>query len=447
MTATGSTLGLATALAAFIMGSLAASACEAATSVPSIYVAADGDDANNGTRNAPVLSFDRAYRLAKPGQTVEVAAGDYGPQTLGLDPSKRSSRRVVFRPSRDAVVTVRLIDFGQAQLSIRGPQHMALKGMSVGLVRAWAGADDLIWQNIDARNFEIFDATNVTIRGGDYGPCQAPRDGRCVSWIAGRAANILVDGAYIHDITSSNLVSYHVDALFLRGSNNVTIRNSRFRGNMITNIRVQDQSCCMNQNLTIENNWFAPSLQGDGVSIRGDAIDIDRPTPGLLIRNNSFAETTGPQLLGNQTGARIIGNLLRNSGCVPGAVYSHNVFIPWATTTGQTPCGPTDKKVSSFGYVNGPGFDYHITRRSPAVNSGDSRNCPTRDIDGHRRPAGIKCDAGSQERGVLVCRQLGKRTGTAKHRRYATKEIDRSRLAAYLKRGDRLGKCPRRVTQ
>ena len=51
------------------------------------------------------------------------------------------------------------------------------------------------------------------------------------------------------------------------GGRNITIRGTKFYGNMITNIRVQN--CCGNTpvgNLTVENNWFGPPLQGDGVS-------------------------------------------------------------------------------------------------------------------------------------------------------------------------------------
>jgi len=376
---------------------------------------------------------------------VNIAGGNYADQLLASDPTKGSTARVTFRPAAGAVVSVSRIDFGQTQLSIPGPQHVTVSGMRVGLLRAWAGADDLLWQNIDAGYFGIFDATNVTIRGGDYGPCQAPRDGGCESLIQGRVANILIDGVYLHDITSNDLVNYHVDGIFLRGSNNVTIRNSRFRGNMIDNIRVQDQACCLNQNVTIENNWFGPSLDSDGVSTRADAIDVDTRTPGLLIRNNSFSEAAGVLLRGDQTGTRLVGNLMRNFPCVSGAVYSYNVFIPFVANWGATPCGPTDKKVSTFGYVNGPGFDYHITTRSPAINAGDVRNCPTHDFDGNPRPKGLRCDAGSIERGVLICHRVSKKS--AKHKRYVSKVVDRSRVAVYLKRGDRRGQCPRKPNQ
>ena len=375
--------------------SASTAACGSPAPSGDVFVAPGGSDANPCTAAAPCLTLGRAYRAALPGQTVQIASGSYPPQIIAFDASKLTDAAITFRPAPGATVSISTLDFGQAQERILGPAHVAVVGLRVGLLRAWAGADDVLWENIDGGTFGIFDATNVTVRGGDFGPCEAPRQGACKNFIAGTAANILVDGAYIHDITSSDPVNNHPDGIFLRGSRNVVIRKSRFRGNDVDNIRLQDQACCLNQNITIENNWFAPSLQGNGAT-RADSIDVDTPTPGLLIRNNSFAEGTGVQIRGSQTSVRLVGNLLTNIGCVSGVAYAYNVFLPFSSGIGQTPCGATDKKVAGFGYVSGPGFDYHITAGSPALGAGDAGNCPGDDIDNQARAG--RCDAGSDQR-------------------------------------------------
>ena len=217
----------------------------------------------------------------------------------------------------------------------------------------------------------------------------------------------MIEGTRIHGVTSTDLGRYHVDGMAIFGGQNITIRGTKFYGNMITNIRVQN--CCGNtpiRNLTLENNWFGSPLQGGGVSLRGDGIDIDNPVPRLLIRNNSFAEGTGPQFLGNYTGSstRLVGNLFTNGPCISGIQYSYNVFIPLSPRTGRSACGPTDKRVRSLGYVDAAAFDFHITARSPAISAGGKAKCAIRDIDGQQRPAspGL-CDAGADERGLLVC--------------------------------------------
>ncbi|MDX6439390.1 MAG: hypothetical protein QOF45_1973, partial [Gaiellaceae bacterium] len=48
----------------------------------SVYLSTGGSDSNACTQAAPCKSFDRAYRVAAPGATVEVAAGSYPAQTI-----------------------------------------------------------------------------------------------------------------------------------------------------------------------------------------------------------------------------------------------------------------------------------------------------------------------------------------------------------------------------
>ena len=260
-----------------------------------------------------------------------------------------------------------------------------------------------------------------------------------MSRIGGDARDITVDGAYVHDMHSTDLVAYHVDGMAIFGGQRIAVVRSRFRGNMITNIRVQN--CCGNvpvSDLRIENNWFAPPLQGDGVSIRADGINVDNDVPALLLRNNSFASRTGPQLLGRYTNARIVGNLFVNAGCVEGVRYSYNVVIPFSAHTGRQLCGAQDKRVAGFGYVDESAFDFRITPSSPAVGRGDRRDCPAMDILGFKRPRLLTCDAGAVERpDIVVCHRTKMRPA-----RWANRRIPKSALKAYLRNGDRLGACP-----
>ena len=405
---------------------------------PSVYVSPDGADGNRGTATAPVATFGRAYALAKPGSTIEVAAGDYGEQLVSRDRSKRSRERVVFRPAPGATVRLSLLDFGQDQFGLLGPEHVTVRNMAIDYIRAWAGSRDLVWQNIDAAHFDIFDAAQIVIRGGDYGPCQAPRDDlACVSRIAGRSSRITVDGATIHDITSTDPATYHVDGLFIRGGSEIVIRNSRFRRNMITNIRVQDQMCCKNSNLLLENNWFSPPLQGDGVSPRSDAINVDNGMSGLVIRNNSFVDS-GPQLLGTYARTRIVGNLLHNIGCAAGARYSRNLFVPFNRYVGQRPCGATDRKVAGFGYENAKAFDLRLRPGASAFGAGDPDDCPARDIRGRPRLLGLKCDAGAYERQeAWVCH----RERRGKRERSTSVLVALANVRARLREGDTIGRC------
>ena len=358
-----------------------------------------GSDANPCTLVLPCSTFGRAYRVAMPGQTVQVASGNYPYQRLALDTSKTSTAHVVFEPAPGAVVSVDMLDFGQQQESIASPRHVTVRNMAVGYLRAWDGTSDVVWENIKGKTFDVFSSDNVRILGGDFGPCQTPAYSPCTPRLIG--TNNVIDGAAIHDVTSTNLTDYHVDGLFIRGCRGCTVRRTKFWGNMITNIRVQD--CCQQpqtQNLTLENNWFASPLQGDGRSIRADAVDIDNPVPGLLIRNNSFSESSGPAFGSGSfagTRTRVVGNLMMNFPCVDGVTYSYNLFIPFNSEGwGSSPCSRSDRKVSRFGYVDARGFDYHLADGSPAIRAGAPGDCPSDDIDGQGRPN--PCSTGSDER-------------------------------------------------
>lgn len=405
---------------------------------PVVHVAPGGADSNPGTISAPVATFARAYRLARAGGTVEVAGGSYGDQRLGRDPSKRSAQPVVFRPAPGAQVTVKQLDFGQDQFNLLGPHNVTVRNMKIGYIRAWRGSRYLRWENIDARHFDLFDASDVVIRGGDYGPCQAPRDDpSCVSRIAGRVARVTVDGATIHGFTSTDLASFHVDGLFLRGGRDIVIRNSKFYGNMITNVRIQGQPCCANANVLIENNWFAPALQGDGVSPRWDAIDVDNGIDRLVIRNNSFVDS-GVLLVGRYTRSRVVGNVFTNYGCGTGVKYASNVFVPFSRTNGLQACGPTDRRVRSLGYVDANAFDLRLRPDSPAFGAGDPLDCAAVDIQRRPRLRGLKCDAGAYERQEAWMCNRSTKGGMVRRK---TVLVSLSAVKRLLRRGGTIGRC------
>ncbi len=80
---------------------LTASTDSCSASSANLYLSPSGSDSNPCSRTAPCLSLNRAYRVAKPGDVVEVADGTYGNQTINFDSTKTSTTDVVFRAAAE----------------------------------------------------------------------------------------------------------------------------------------------------------------------------------------------------------------------------------------------------------------------------------------------------------------------------------------------------------
>src|SRR5687768_9092864 len=100
------------ALAAAYFAVLPAGASAAGVRAPSVFVAPNGSDGKScRSRAAACATFNRAYRVARPGQVVEVAGGRYPRQSIRAAAGKKAPN-IVFRPARRASVVVTGISFG-----------------------------------------------------------------------------------------------------------------------------------------------------------------------------------------------------------------------------------------------------------------------------------------------------------------------------------------------
>jgi hypothetical protein len=71
----------------------------------SVFLSPPGSDGSPCTRSSPCRSFDRADQVAQLGQTVELAGGSYGDQTMHAS-AKGSGAVIVFRPAAGKSVKV-----------------------------------------------------------------------------------------------------------------------------------------------------------------------------------------------------------------------------------------------------------------------------------------------------------------------------------------------------
>ncbi len=355
-------------------------------SAASVFLSPSGNDAAACTVAAPCRTLGRGYRVAAPGQIVQVAAGSYAGGTISPDASKASAtQRVVLQPAPGAAVTV------TSELLIDA-KHIEFRDMTMS--SGWqtlAQAADVLMEDIDAKHFFITSSQGVTVRGGRVGP------GVDYHPIIGASnatppRNVLVEGVLFHDWTASNS-SVHTECLQIGAGDGITIRGNRFvrcaqTGNMhVTHWGESPRT----RNVTIENNFYSTTI-GGYYALQAYAID------NLLIRNNSATQGFLIMPSGPVNNVRLVANLapMPSYACVSGVQYRNNV---WFDASNPAKCGTTDHgaATSDPGFTNAAAGDLHLVASSPALGRGNAADGSVTDIDGDARDAGTP-DAGADER-------------------------------------------------
>jgi Concanavalin A-like lectin/glucanases superfamily/Bacterial Ig domain len=365
-----------------------------------VYVAPAGSDAAPCTETAPCASLNRAYRVALPGQTVELAGGAYPAETIAADPAKVSTSHVLFRPAAGAEVTFGYLGVEASHVTVRGIRTaytISAAGNAVQAgVAADRGSDDVVLEDVDAGHVFIA-GDRARVLGGDYGPTADE-----VSKVSGSAeqtnvapVDVVVDGAFFHDYLRED---DHMECLAVAGANGLAIRNSRFHNCAVFALFLKafgaEQTM---RDVTIENNFFGNSLSIEmSAMIKVTTNDSGVPCENVVVRNNSVS---GKLVLSDCAGSvRWDSNVLANlpegvcedSGA--GTVFAFNVIERGA------PCGPTDLLLDAdAGYVDEEALDLHLAPGSAAIDRGNPLDFPAADIDGDARPGGSAPDAGADE--------------------------------------------------
>jgi hypothetical protein len=102
---------------------------------PSYWVATDGEDGGDGSRDAPWATLQHAADAATPGSTVYVRGGVYA-QRLAIDVSGAPGRPIVFRnaPSEHPVLDGSSLEVGQEfspMISVDGARYVEIRGLEI----------------------------------------------------------------------------------------------------------------------------------------------------------------------------------------------------------------------------------------------------------------------------------------------------------------------------
>jgi hypothetical protein len=300
-----------------------------------LHVAPGGSDAAPCSALKPCRTFDRAYRAARPGQVVQLAAGRYREQKIRVDDAKVSGRDVVFEPARGAHVVV-------DDLQVYG-SHVEFRNFT--LTNTWATfvqTNDATFRNLRASYFVISSSRNIRVLGGSYGPAVDTKSQVQPLPDNVEPRNITVDGVFFHDYTRKDPIS-HLECLQFGAGSGIIVRNSRFKNcndfDLMMGIwgNVPEPS-----NILIENNLFEPSTEATSCCVAYYSM-MTAGWANTTIRNNTFAM---PWTFATSGGTYRNVKVTRNIGpfqswrCDERVAYSHN---RWHGAR----CGPTDTNVGA----------------------------------------------------------------------------------------------------
>ena len=304
-----------------VLGPASSSAGDAGA-VRTLHVATGGAHGADCALRTPCGTFDRAYRVARPGDTILIRGGTYPAQQIGVDLRKlNATRQVVFRVAKgqSALVDGELTMLG-SHATFNGERRRdgsyslrARRVVSVATSLATASRQ-VIFRDLKAETFAVTGTRSITFKGGDYGPNVAcwprgttgtgplggeitaamwcpvgsgyegtgntrgtsPRIGPNGAVTRSWPTNIILDGVTVHDQNSLDPFNMHSGGLFLVSGRGLRIENSVFYGNIVYDVFAQDfttPTCCgMSygpfRNVTIVRNRFrAPvnaALQAGG---------------------------------------------------------------------------------------------------------------------------------------------------------------------------------------
>jgi hypothetical protein len=369
-----------------------------------------------GNASLPCASFNRAYQIAAPGDTVAVTAGKYpasdpsaGATTIYPDASKEGSSAPVTFVAQGGDVTFAAPVFsfypGVNNIVMRGSGfHFHIP--TFGLGGYSARTHDITLDGVHMDSFEVVGAANITIKNSEVGPldsCYAPgtTSAPTSAWCdpsnpveaywatqpggttgkqaepfihngsAGTATNITLQGDHIHGLQTKDgsANGLHTGGLLVWNVDGLTLRGNIWDHNAIYDVESAETGTL--NNVTIENNVFGwpvypldPSQPNPGGETAKDWRELNLGSNGLpysnwLIRYNSFAH--GTILNGNYTNVRVVANILgtNSANAATGIAQDHNVGVAGGPSYGGL-------AVAQSPYQSYGGLDFQLVAGSAA---------------------------------------------------------------------------------
>jgi hypothetical protein len=326
-----------------------------------------------------------AYNQAKTGDTVELACGQYGPQTV---------------PAGSKTVTVR-----------------SATGLCAKIRQLHSDADNITFDHLDldaggtkttGAVFEHGGARNVTVRFSRVGNV-VDEKGMLLGGdeTTTQPTGVLIDHVDFHDVVQKT-DGVHNECLMTHAPG-VTIRNSTFRNCATFDISLGRGDWYGQQpygNVTLENNVFGHSVNGSGWHYYGLAWWVENFTNARVVGNTFENDVMlDPARFSGPVSGVWADNIGSGWACMPGVTYTGNVGKKCSATdkavSPANSCAPSacsSPRTAAVGWMSPATFDFHLAFGSPAIDAGDPQYASPTDLDGKARVG--RPDAGAYEFGV-----------------------------------------------
>ena len=351
-----------------------------------LYVAVGGNDSGSCSLAAPCGSVARAFSAAPPGGSVVVKPGSYPDQVIPRSP-KASTRRVIVTGQRVARFS---------NLDIFG-SHVEIRGVTTDGWYVKPGATDVVLRRVVSTSAVfITAASNVRVFGGQvYSKDQYVRNGSQLKEDRGVAPrDILFDGVSFHDFRKDPASSNHVDCLHILSGDGIRVRDSRFWNCEHFDILLTRFGTAGSPtNVLIENNFL--SCCGSGFYSLQLGGGHDEVWKNIVVRYNSTDKALNVDSANSISGGvSLIANIAPH---MPSGICGRGgITVDYNVLASGRICGRHDR-IAPSAFVSPKTFDFHLKKNARAINAGDPKSYPSRDIDGQKRPMGLRPDPGADE--------------------------------------------------
>lgn len=339
-----------------------------------LYVSTQGLDVNAGTLLQPVRTIGRAYSLAGPGTTINVAPGVYDDYTSGwglrLGKSGTASSPIILKSQTrgGAIIDGQNAADRHVAIYLDGSYNVIdgfqITGGPDGGITIWGSGNQIINNEIDHNG----NPANASTYGQD-------------GVYSDKATHDSVYRAnYIHDNGRAGSNLDH--GMYLCGDNEVVINNVSLR-NSAYGLQVAGYSTV--SNMKVYHNVLA--FNGKGGMILWQLLS------GVDIKNNIIYRNTGYGIDSwdaHGSGVIVDHNIVFGNG-------SGNYSFTGGASDYTYTSGSTISAEPLFSNATSGAFDAHLKAGSPAIDAGVALSQVTQDIEGNPRPNGMAWDIGAYE--------------------------------------------------